>query len=111
VAPDLGAGQQRKSRFFLLQGEDLAMDKAWTGFTRRSGEDPHGEGWARPRPPSRAGWETYAVFPSSVVRVMQQDAMDRLVTETDAAGPELLCCFEPDVTWSARCFHQEPAAG
>jgi len=77
VAPDLGARQQR-SRFFLCKAKDLAMDRRWTGFYGRSGEDrTAGLGASSP---TIARWlgDIRSYFPAPWLRVMQQDAMDRL---------------------------------
>ncbi|MFE7411763.1 vWA domain-containing protein [Streptomyces laurentii] len=92
-----------------LAGADAAMDGALTalygkddkteaeGRTSRGGRDRHGGlgGSA----PSVARWlgDIRTYFPSSVVQVMQRDAIDRLGLATLLLEPEMLAAVEPDV--------------
>ncbi|BAU85552.1 von willebrand factor type A [Streptomyces laurentii] len=92
-----------------LTGADAAMDGALTalygkddkkegeGRTSRGGRDRHGGlgGSA----PSVARWlgDIRTYFPSSVVQVMQRDAIDRLGLATLLLEPEMLAAVEPDV--------------
>jgi len=90
-----------------LQGDDKAMDGALAalydsdrrgslGDTRNSGERRGGsEGSA----PNVARWlgDIRTYFPSSVVRVMQKDALERLNLRQMLLEPEMLQAVEPDV--------------
>src|SRR4051812_38860499 len=71
-------------------------DKQRGGASKRSG----GLGASMP---SVARWlgDIRSFFPSSVVRVMQQDAMERLNLRQMLLEPELLAAVEPDVHLAA----------
>src|SRR5947209_699612 len=77
-----------------LQGADLQMDKALEAL--------YGEGRSGglgSSAPNVARWlgDIRTYFPSSVVRVMQRDAFDRLGLQQMLLQPELLAAIEPDV--------------
>jgi len=79
-----------------LAGRDLGMDKALGSLYERPEERKGGlEGSA----PGVARWlgDIREYFPSSVVRVMQQDAVKRLNLTRLLLEPELLSAVEPDV--------------
>ncbi|MET9967521.1 hypothetical protein ABZZ80_16750, partial [Streptomyces sp. NPDC006356] len=85
-----------------LSGRDAAMDGALTalygnGDKGRSGKDRSaGLGASAP---SVARWlgDIRTYFPSSVVQVMQRDAIDRLGLSTLLLEPEMLEAVEADV--------------
>jgi hypothetical protein len=80
-----------------LTGEDLARDRALDALYG-SGADDRGSGLGASAP-RVARWlgDVRELFPSSVVRVMQRDAMDRLGLHELLLEPELLGTVEPDV--------------
>ncbi|MEU8307008.1 VWA domain-containing protein [Actinomadura sp. NPDC048955] len=97
-------GDQADGTGVTLDGDDVRMDGALERLYGAGG----GEG--RPRPgrrsaglgdsaPSVARWlgDIRAYFPSSVVRVMQKDAIDRLDLTRLLLEPEMLDAVEPDV--------------
>jgi len=88
----------------LLGRDDRAMDAALAALYDRDASD------ARDRPgprtaglgasaPSVARWlgDIRSYFPSSVVQVMQRDAIDRLNLKQLLLEPEMLSSIEPDV--------------
>ncbi|MGW4704597.1 VWA domain-containing protein [Streptomyces sp. NPDC004285] len=83
-----------------LTGTDAAMDGALTALYDRRGRDG-GERSAGlgASAPSVARWlgDIRTYFPSSVVQVMQRDAIDRLGLATLLLEPEMLEAVEPDV--------------
>jgi Mg-chelatase subunit ChlD len=90
-----------------LQGVDLAMDGVLAALYDAAGEE---EGSARPRQgglgasaPTVARWlgDIRQYFPSAVVRVMQQDAIERLNLQQLLLEPELLQAVEPGVELAA----------
>ncbi|MFJ2652526.1 vWA domain-containing protein [Streptomyces sp. NPDC087460] len=113
---DDGAAQERLRRWRLvlggdpadgtghaLSGRDAAMDGALTAIygkgsgTPRSGKDrAAGLGASAP---AVARWlgDIRSYFPSSVVQVMQRDAIDRLGLATLLLEPEMLEAVEADV--------------
>lgn len=77
-----------------LQGADLGMDRALEALYdagRRGGLGGSAPGVAR--------WlgDVRGYFPASVVRIMQQDALERLGLQRMLLEPELLEAVEPDV--------------
>lgn len=97
-------GDQADGTGVALAGDDVRMDGALERLYGAGG----GEG--RPRPgrrgaglgdsaPSVARWlgDIRAYFPSSVVRVMQKDAIERLDLTRLLLEPEMLEAVEPDV--------------
>ncbi len=83
-----------------LAGRDASMDKAMAALydpeEKEKYRDKVGRGASMP---SVARWlgDIREFFPSSVVRVMQKDAMERLGIERMLAEPEMLEAVEPDV--------------
>ena len=77
-----------------LSGADLAMDRALAALY-----DSDRKGGLGSSAPSVARWlgDIREYFPSSVVRVMQQDALDRLNLRRMLLEPEMLEAVEPDV--------------
>jgi len=90
-------GAENDGSGFALQGDDLAMDKALQWLYGEKPEDRRGGLGASS--PNIARWlgDIRSYFPSSVVRVMQQDAMERLDLKQMLLEPELLASVEPDV--------------
>lgn len=120
-APQAGVGtgaQERLRRWRLvlgggggdgtgcaLRGQDAAMDTALTalyGQTRATGNGSGGgrrAGGLGASAPHVARWlgDIRTYFPSSVVQVMQRDAIDRLGLSTLLLEPEMLEAVEADV--------------
>ena len=86
-----------------LHGDDLAMDRclaAVYGDTGSSGEGSSGRrGGLGSSAPNVARWlgDIRQYFPSSVVRVIQQDAIERLGLKQLLLEPEVLQAVEADV--------------
>jgi Mg-chelatase subunit ChlD len=84
-----------------LEGQDLAMDQAleWLYNRGDSEKDEDRRGGLGASSPKVARWlgDIRSYFPSSVVRVMQRDAMERLNLKQMLLEPELLQAIEPDV--------------
>jgi hypothetical protein len=81
-----------------LSGDDLAIDRALAALYDAAQEDERqgGLGQSAPRVARWLG-DIRTYFPSSVVRVMQQDALERLHLQRMLLEPELLAAIEPDV--------------
>lgn len=83
-----------------LSQTDLAMDRALSAVydAERKPQDKRRGGLGASMP-SVARWlgDIRSFFPTSVVRVMQQDAMDRLNLRQLLLEPEMLETVEPDV--------------
>jgi Mg-chelatase subunit ChlD len=77
-----------------LQGADLAMDNALSALY--DSERKAGLGGSAPNVARWLG-DIRTYFPSSVVRVMQQDALERLNLRQMLLEPEMLQAVEPDV--------------
>jgi Mg-chelatase subunit ChlD len=77
-----------------LRGDDLGVDKALQALY-----DSDRRGGLGSSSPNIARWlgDIRNYFPSSVVRVMQQDALERLDLRRMLLEPELLATVEPDV--------------
>ena len=82
----------------LLDGLDLALDQALEKLY-----DAERGGDLGSSAPKVARWlgDIRAFFPASVVRVMQQDALERLNLRQMLLEPELLLAVEPDVHLAA----------
>ncbi|AJF66878.1 VWA domain-containing protein [Streptomyces vietnamensis] len=80
-----------------LSGTDAAMDGALTALYDRKGQG--GGAGLGASAPSVARWlgDIRRYFPTSVVQVMQRDAIDRLGLATLLLEPEMLEAVEPDV--------------
>lgn len=89
-------GEQADGIGFNLGGVDLAMDKALAALYEA---DSKGKGGLGASAPNVARWlgDIREYFPSSVVRVMQQDALERLNLRQMLLQPEMLEAVEPDV--------------
>lgn len=77
-----------------LQGADLAMDNALSVLY--DADQQAGLGGSAPKVARWLG-DIRTYFPSSVVRVMQQDALERLNLRRMLLEPEMLAAVEPDV--------------
>lgn len=77
-----------------LQGDDLAIDK-----TLQALYDTERKGGLGGSSPNVARWlgDIRTYFPTPVVQVMQQDALERLNLRRMLMEPELLATVEPDV--------------
>lgn len=84
-----------------LAGHDAAMDQAldWLYNKNDDSADNDRRGGLGSSSPKVARWlgDIRSYFPSSVVRVMQQDAMERLNLKQMLLEPEMLQAVEPDV--------------
>ncbi|MFJ6214437.1 VWA domain-containing protein [Streptomyces sp. NPDC092296] len=90
-----------------LTGRDAAMDRALAALYRgEDGRAPAGSGGGSSRSaglggsaPQVARWlgDIREYFPTSVVQLMQQDAIDRLGLSRLLLEPEMLAAVEPDV--------------
>jgi len=81
---------------YSLTGRALAMDKAMAALYDGPGERSASLGGSAP---NAARWlgDIREYFPSSVVRVMQKDAIERLGMERLLLEPEMLSAVEPDL--------------
>jgi Mg-chelatase subunit ChlD len=114
-APDTTDSRLRRWRLVLggddadgtgygLQGRDAAMDQTLAALygggdqrkARRQGERTAGLGGSAPQVARWLG-DVRAYFPSSVVQVMQRDAIERLGLDSLLLEPEMLEAVEPDV--------------
>lgn len=80
-----------------LTGRLLAMDKAMAALYEGGGSRRAGLGASAP---NAARWlgDIREYFPSSVVRVMQKDAIERLGMDRLLLEPEMLGAVEPDIS-------------
>ncbi len=87
-------GEEADGTGFELSGRDLAMDQSLQALY-----DSDRKGGLGSSAPNIARWlgDIRSYFPSSVVRVMQQDALERLDLHRMLLEPELLEAVEPDV--------------
>src|SRR5436853_3234237 len=81
-----------------LGGADLAMDRALAALYDADRQEGR-KGGLESSAPNVARWlgDIREYFPSSVVRVMQQDALERLNLREMLLQPEMLQAIEPDV--------------
>ena len=86
-----GAGEERVT----LDAADLALDGALQALYNEEGR----RGGLGASAPNVARWlgDIRQYFPSSVVQVMQKDALDRLGLRQMLCEPEMLMAVEPDV--------------
>jgi Mg-chelatase subunit ChlD len=86
-----------------LGGRDLGIDRALAALYEGNGGAANGQGGRRGglggSAPSVARWlgDIRSFFPSTVVRVMQKDALERLDLRRMLLEPEMLEAVEPDV--------------
>jgi Mg-chelatase subunit ChlD len=84
-----------------LDKDELAIDRALSALYGGGGgaDDKERKGGLGASSPAVARWlgDIRSYFPSSVVRVMQKDALDRLGLQKMLLEPELLASVEPDV--------------
>ena len=86
---------------FPLSGQnDLGMDKTLSALYGPAQQDsPKGRGGLGGSAPNVARWlgDIRSYFPTSVVQVMQKDALERLNLRQMLLQPELLEAIEPDI--------------
>src|SRR5213595_3076952 len=87
-------GDQNDGTGYTLKDADLQMDR-----TLEALYDAGRQGGLGPSSPNVSRWlgDIRTYFPASVVRVMQQDALDRLGLRQMLLEPELLAAAEPDI--------------
>ena len=87
-------GSESDGTGFALSHSDLQMDRALESLY-----DAEREGGLGASSPTIARWlgDIRSYFPSSVVRIMQQDALERLGLKQMLLEPEMLQAVEPDV--------------
>lgn len=82
---------------FSLGSADLSMDQALSSlYDAQGGDRSGGLGSSSPKVARWLG-DIRSYFPSSVVRIMQQDALERLNLHQMLMEPEMLEAVEPDV--------------
>lgn len=98
-ANGIGSGQGGSEVLGDLDAQDLAMDRTLAALydSDRSG----GLGGSSPKVARWLG-DIRSYFPSSVVQVMQRDALERLNLQQMLLEPELLATIEPDVQMVAN---------
>ncbi|MBB5806916.1 Mg-chelatase subunit ChlD [Saccharothrix ecbatanensis] len=114
MTQDIAAERQRRWRLLLggaagdlgsLSSDDQRRDSALTGLYGGGGDDAPSSGGKRSAglggsSPVLHRWlgDVRTYFPSSVVQVMQRDAVERLGLRQLLLEPELLSSVEPDVS-------------
>ncbi|KOU21130.1 von Willebrand factor A [Streptomyces sp. WM6372] len=101
-----GEGRLRRWRMVLggeedgtgcvLGGREAAMDAALSALYGKGGQRGAGLGGSAPRVARWLG-DIRTYFPSSVVQIMQRDAIERLGLASLLLEPEMLKAVEPDV--------------
>ncbi|QUY42774.1 VWA domain-containing protein [Acaryochloris marina] len=79
-----------------LDSQDTAMDQTLAALYESQGKRSGGLGGSSPKVARWLG-DIRSYFPSSIVRVMQQDALERLNLQQMLLEPEMLAAVEPDV--------------
>ncbi|MGR3273757.1 VWA domain-containing protein [Acaryochloris marina NIES-2412] len=79
-----------------LDPQDTAMDQTLAALYEAQGKRSGGLGGSSPKVARWLG-DIRSYFPSSIVRVMQQDALERLNLQQMLLEPEMLAAVEPDV--------------
>lgn len=79
-----------------LDTQDTAMDQTLAALYESQGKRSGGLGGSSPKVARWLG-DIRSYFPSSIVRVMQQDALERLNLQQMLLEPEMLAAVEPDV--------------
>src|SRR5262245_1766752 len=88
----------------VLEGDDARRDAAlaalYEGGKARTGSGPDRRGGLGGSSPKVSRWlgDIRTYFPSSVVQVMQSDAMDRLGLRQLLLEPEMMQSVQPDVS-------------
>lgn len=98
-ADGIGCGGARgdgEGAGFGLDGIDVQMDKALEALYESQGDRRGGLNSSAPKVARWLG-DIRTFFPSSVVRVMQKDALERLNLQQMLLEPEMLAAVEPDV--------------
>lgn len=87
-------GEDADGTEFALTGDDMVIDRALAALY-----DSERQGGLGASAPSVARWlgDIRTYFPSSVVRVIQKDALERLDLKRLLLEPEMLEAVEPDV--------------
>ncbi|MCA3005835.1 MAG: VWA domain-containing protein [Planctomycetaceae bacterium] len=82
-----------------LEGHLLAIDRTLAALYDRDDAPRRGRGGLGASAPTAARWlgDIREYFPSSVVRVMQKDAIERLGMDQLLLEPEMLEAVEPDI--------------
>src|SRR5262245_41878696 len=82
-----------------LSGRDLAMDAAMARLYDPAGKGKERRGGLGASAPTAARWlgDIREYFPTSVVRVMQKDAIERLGMQRLLLEPEMLAAVQPDI--------------
>ncbi|HEV3498169.1 MAG TPA: hypothetical protein VHA34_17665, partial [Actinomycetes bacterium] len=98
----LGGASESEDGLEGVSGPDAAMDAALAALYEAGGgtvERARRSGGLESSAPRVARWlgDIRTYFPSTVVRVMQQDAIDRLNLRQLLQEPEVLEAVEPDV--------------
>ena len=98
----LGGAAESEDGLEGVSGPDAAMDAALAALYEAGGgtvERGRRSGGLESSAPRVARWlgDIRTYFPSTVVRVMQQDAIERLNLRQLLLEPEVLEAFEPDV--------------
>ena len=101
-------GDQADGTGCALSPNDLSLDRALSALYDAAPQDSPGKpktrrGGLGGSAPNVARWlgDIRSFFPASVVRVMQQDAMDRLNLRQMLMEPEMLQAIDPDVHLAA----------
>jgi len=91
-------GDESEGIGYALEGEDLSIDRALNWLYRAQGSDER-QGGLGASSPTVARWlgDIRTYFPASVVRLMQQDAMERLNLKQLLLEPEMLSAVVPDI--------------
>ena len=91
-------GDEAEGTGLALSGTDLAIDRALRALYDAP-QDKDRRGGLGASAPHVARWldDIRTYFPSSVVRVMQKDAMERLNLKQLLLEPEMLQAVEPDI--------------
>lgn len=80
----------------ILDSQDAAMDQTLAALYEAQGSRSGGLEGSSPKVARWLG-DIRSYFPSSIVRVMQQDALERLNLQQMLLEPEMLAAVEPDV--------------
>lgn len=92
-------GEEADGTGVQLDPRSLAMDKAMSMLYDESARSSERRGGLEASAPNAARWlgDIREYFPSSVVRIMQKDAIDRLGMQRLLLEPEMLDAVYPDI--------------